>query len=559
MTFQQPSLHDPDLFGLTTRRNVGRSDAGRGLIVDGFAGGGGASMGIEMALGRVVDLAWNHDARALALHQANHPRTLHLQADAWEIDPVQATGGRPVALLWISPDCTFHSKARGGKPIRHADRRQRSLAWVGVRWAKAVRPAVVMLENVEEFSDWGPLGDDEQPIKSRKGETFQRWVAQFEALGYAVEWRFLRACDYGSPTIRRRLFLIARCDGEPIVWPEATHAKGGAKGLAPWRSAAECIDWSLPCPSIFARKRPLAENTLRRIANGLRRYVIESAEPFIVTCNHGGLEFRGQSLAEPMRTVTSARDAHGLVVPTLMTNTSGHAGGSPADPLHTVTRVNDKALVVPFVSRQFGRSTGSACGNPLGTVTAGGGGKSALVSAFLAKHYGGQVGADLRRPGPTTTARGTQNQLVTAHLAHLKGGGDGRCGRDVRDPMPAVCAGGGHIAEVRAFLVKYYSSGGQDQNVGDPMHTLTARARMGLVTVAGQDYQVVDIGMRMLTPRELFTAQGFPADYVIDPIVAGRPLPKTHQVEMCGNSVCPQVAAALVRANCRELAVQEVA
>jgi len=485
------------------------------IIVDSFAGGGGASAGIELAIGRGPDIAINHDIEAIAMHKANHPQTKHYSENVWDVDPVKVAAGRPIGLAWFSPDCTFHSKARGGKPFRDRNkaRRRRGLAWVVVRWAKAVAPRIIMIENVEEFQDWGPLRDDGTPCPIRKGLTFRRWKKQLENIGYAVECRELRACDYGAPTIRKRLFVIARRDGLPIVWPEPTHGPG----LLPYRTAAECIDWTNPCPSIFERARPLAEATMRRIAKGVKRYVIDSKEPFIVTCNHSGDGFRGQGINEPMKTITAARDAHGLVVPLL----TEHANASS--------------------QRNF------AIDEPLRTQCAEvKGGHFALVAAFMAQHNTGMVGHSVGKPVSTITARGTQQNLVTSHLLKLYG----TCahGQDNREPMPTVTGGGQHIGEVRAFLIKYYGTD-QDPQMREPMHTVTTKDRFGIVTVKGEDYVIADIGMRMLQPRELYRAQGFPDSYVIDLDVQGKRLTKTAQVRMCGNSVCPPIAAAIVRAN----------
>jgi len=489
------------------------------IIVDSFAGGGGASMGIERALGRGPDIAINHDAEAIAMHAANHPCTRHYSEDVWDVDPVKAAAGRPVGLAWFSPDCTFHSKARGGKPFRDRNkaRRRRGLAWVVVRWAKAVAPRIIMLENVEEFQDWGPLRDDGTPCPIRRGLTFRRWKKQLENIGYAVECRELRACDYGAPTIRKRLFVIARRDGLPIVWPDPTHGPGTNN---PYRTAAECIDWSHPCPSIFERARPLAEATMRRIAKGVKRYVIDAKEPFIVTCNHSGEGFRGQGIHEPMKTITAARDAHGLVVPLL----TEHANASS--------------------QRNF------AIDEPLRTQCAEvKGGHFALVAAFMAQHNTGMVGHSVGKPVSTITARGTQQNLVTSHLVKLYG--TCKDGQDNREPMPTVTSGGQHIGEVRAFLIKYYGTD-QDPQLREPMHTVTTKHRFGIVTVKGDDYVIADIGMRMLQPRELYRAQGFPDSYKIDLEVNGKRLTKTAQVRMCGNSVCPPIAAAIVRANMDE-------
>lgn len=470
-----------------------------GIIVDSFAGGGGASTGIEMALGRSPDIAINHDRDALRMHAANHPGTIHLCEDVWAVDPVAACAGRPVDLMWLSPDCKHFSKAKGGKPV---EKKIRGLAWVAIRWAKAVRPRVICLENVEEFADWGPVLDDGRPCPLRRGLTFRRFVKQLSNCGYTVDWQELVAADFGAPTTRKRLFLIARRDGRDIVWPDPTHGPGRAR---PWRAAAECIDWSLPCPSIFERERPLAENTLRRIARGIRRFVVEDPEPFIVPAGAGAVApfltehanastQRNFAADDPMRTqCAQVKGGHfALVAPTLIQTRNRERDGQ-------APRVLDVRA-------------------PMNTVTAQGS-QGALVAAFLAKHYGGHeaTGSRLARPIDTITAQD-------------------------------------HHALVYAFLMKFYSEGGQWQSPREPMHTIPTKDRMALVTVRGQDYEIVDIGMRMLQPRELFLAQGFPADYIIDRDVDGEPLTKTAQVRMCGNSVCPPVAAAIVRANCADIA-----
>jgi len=488
------------------------------LIVDNFAGGGGASLGIEMALGRSPDIAVNHDPEAIAMHAANHPSTEHHCESVWDVDPVKVCDGRPVAMAWFSPDCKHFSKAKGGKPV---EKRVRGLAWVVVKWAKLVKPRVIMLENVEEFQTWGPLGEDNRPCPMRKGLTFRRWCAQLENLGYRIEMRELRACDYGAPTIRKRLFIVARCDGLPIVWPQPTHGAG----RVPWRTAAECIEWSIPCPSIFERRRPLAEATLRRIAKGVQRYVIDAAQPFIVPLTHHG-DSRTYGMGEPFRTITSAnRGELALVAP----HVTEHANSSsqramPADePLRTI------------------------CAQPKG-------GHFALVAAFLAKHYGGVIGQQAELPlGTITTV--DHHSLVASSLVKLYGTcGDGQ---PVDKPMPTVTATGNHIGEVRAFLLKYYGTD-QDPQLFEPMHTVTTKHRFGLVTVDGQPHVIADIGMRMLEPRELYRAQGFPDTYRIDIEVAGRPLTKTAQVRMCGNSVSPPIAAAIVAAQFGE-GIHEVA
>jgi DNA (cytosine-5)-methyltransferase 1 len=436
------------------------------LVVDLFAGAGGASEGIRAGLGRDPDVAINHDEAALAAHEANHPATRHLRGNVWAYAPRDVVGDVPVGLLWASPTCTHFSRAKGAPLDRREATRIRALAWVVTRWAREVRPRVVLLENVEAFADWGPLLSNGRPCPARKGLTFRRWVKSLRDEGYAVEWRELRASDYGAPTSRKRLFVIARRDGRPIVWPMPTHGRG----LRPYRSAAECIDWSIPVPSIFGRAKPLAEPTLRRIARGLRRFVIESDRPFIV----------------------------GSVAPSLVHVSNGERKGQ-------APRVYDIE-------------------QPLGTVVAGGV-KHALVAAYIAKHYGGHEGPgqSLTLPLGTVTCR-DHHALVTAS-AH----GDRR-------------------EEVRAFLTQYNgTSVGQPLQL--PLNTVTTRDRFGLVTVHGEAFEIRDIGMRMLTPRELARAQGFPDSYVLDPIVRDKRLGPTGQVRLIGNSVPPALAAALVRAN----------
>ncbi|MGL6517341.1 DNA cytosine methyltransferase [Aeromonas caviae] len=556
------------------------------IVVDNFAGGGGASTGIEMALGRSPEIAINHDPDAISMHTVNHPTTEHYCESVWDIVPRDVVAGRPVGLVWLSPDCKHFSKAKGSTPV---SKKIRGLAWVTLRWAATVRPRVIMLENVEEFQSWGPLLIDSEgnarPDPAKKGRTFNSFINALRRQGYKVEWRELRACDYGTPTIRKRLFLIARRDGAPIVWPKPTHgdpasAEVKAGKLLPWRTAADIIDWSIPCPSIFLTKeeakaqglnvkRPLAEATMRRIAKGVERFVIDAAEPFIVKCNHTSNRtvydaFRGQGLHEPLQTVTSA-PGFALVQPQLAPFITEHANAShqrnmPADePLRTIcaeVKGGHFALVAPVIARQFGNSVGQSVEDPLGTVMAKAD-KSQLVTAFLAKHYTGVVGAELTQPLPTVTTV-DHNALVTSHLVKLRG----TCqhGQPVTEPMPTVTAGGLHIGEVRAFLLKYY---GTDSTIpcSEPLHTVTTRDRFGLVTVRGEDYQIVDIGMRMLEPHELFPAQGFLDTYVIDRDASGKKFTKVAQVARCGNAVCPPVAAALVRANLPEMCAdaQEVA
>lgn len=592
-------------------------DLGSELIVDNFAGGGGASTGIERAFGRPVDIAINHDGEALAMHAANHPETQHLCEDVFDIHPGFVTQQQPIGLAWFSPDCTHHSKAKGGKP---REKKIRGLAWVTLRWATFQYPRAIALENVEEFADWGPLGEDGRPIKSEKGRTFRAFVAALTTglpadhpdtqeifdtlgadfpmerlaagLGYKVEWRVLRACDFGAPTIRKRLYLFARRDGLPIVWPTPSHgdpksAAVRAGTLQPWRTAADCIDWSIPCPSIFERERPLKDATLRRIARGIMKFVVNSADPFIVKFSQNST---GQTLDEPVHTVMAGAPRFGVVVPTVMHIT--HQGDNrtrAADaPLATVTAAKrgEQALVAAtLIQTSYGERPGQAprvpgLDKPLGTVVAQGV-KHAAVTAFLAKHYGGVTGTridvptgtvttsdhhsvvtaqlvgcggragqsrprDASDPTATVTAK-ADTAVIASHLVKLRG--TCRDGAPVDEPLHTISAGGTHHAEVRAFLIKYYGNEKDGVELREPLHTVPTHDRFGLVTIHGEDYAIVDIGMRMLTPRELARAQGFPDSYVLDPIVNGKPLSKSAQVRMIGNSVCPDVATALIRAN----------
>lgn len=534
------------------------------IIIDNFAGGGGASCGIELALGRHVDIAINHDPEAVTMHSLNHPQTEHHCESVWDVDPLNLVQGRPVGLAWFSPDCKHFSKAKGGKP---RDKKIRGLAWVAMRWAALVRPRVIILENVEEFQTWGPVLMDGTPCPKRKGDTFRSFVRQLQEKGYAVEWRELRACDFGAPTIRKRLFLIARCDGRPIAWPEPTHGAPDsvavkARQRKPWRTAAECIDWSILCPSIFERTRPLAEATQRRIARGLRRYVIDTADPFIVGIDHRGAgDSAVWSGRQPLTTVT-AEARHAVVAPTLVQTgygeRTGQAPRAPGldKPLGTVVAGGAKhALVSAFLAKHYGgnyEGPGVSLSDPASTITTTD--HHALVSAQLVG-CGGRAGQsrprDAGEPMQTITAKG-DTAIATSHLVKLRG----QCtGSATGELVPTISAQGNHTGEVRAFLVKYYSEGGQDQDCRDPMHTIPTKDRLGLVTVAGEQYQIADIGMRMLEPHELYAAQGFPSTYVIAPIMAnGKPLPKHAQVRMCGNSVSPPMAAALVRANVPDMA-----
>lgn len=542
------------------------------LIVDNFAGGGGASTGIELATGYSVDIAINHDPEAIKMHKANHPNTMHYCENVWAIDPVKACKGHPVGLAWFSPDCKHFSKAKGGKP---KDKNIRGLAWVACRWAGLVRPRVIMLENVEEFKTWGPLNRGHHPIKSKQGRTFEKFVQQLNDLGYEVQFKELIAADYGAPTMRKRFFMIARCDGKPIVWPEPTHAPADSEEvkaglLKPYVGAYTQIDFSRPCPSIFDTSekikekygiravRPLAPKTMERIARGLKKFVLDNPEPFIIQCNHGG-ERRPNDIREPMPTITG-KHGYGIVEPTLApymgTNTTNHPGGNCKDPIHTITTGNQQCLISPTLIQYHsetvkGEVRGQTIEEPIMTVD--GSNRYGLVTSLLHKYYdGGYKGAgeNIENPLPTVTAW-DHNSVVTANLIQMNNHCDGG---DMRDPIPTITAGDGHFGEVRAFLIKYYGQG-TGQDINEPLDTVTSRDRFGLVTIDGTDYQIVDIGLRMLEPRELYGCQGFPADYIIDHDYTGKTYPRSEQVRRCGNAVCPPIPAALVRANLPELCV----
>ncbi len=622
-----------------------KGPAKRKIVVDLFAGGGGWSLGVEMATGESPDVAVNHDPEALAMHKANHPATVHYQEDIYDVDPVAVCGGRPVGLLVMSPDCTEHSKAKNGSITRN--KKVRSLARVAIDWARLVRPDIIILENVEEWWDWGPLDEFGKIDPARKGEYRILWWERLEALGYKLAFRVLKACDFGAPTSRKRLFIIARCDGvDPEdSFPEATHGPGTER---PYRTAAECIDYTLPCPSIFMTKRqakkftkdtgirckrPLADKTMRRIRRGLYKYVLRCKKPFTVRLT--GDDDRIYDLDEPMRTVTAApRGEFSLVAPLVSPVKSWGGGGNDAAtadrPLRTITtsKRGEFAVVAPLIQSYYGEAAnreqvrsqpldhplptqttanrfaviaptliqtgyGERKGQaprcldlhaPLGTVISGGNGngngKHALVEARLetaekcaawiykgfgdgGKRTGGFPGGQsLDKPLGTITRR-DHHAFAVSHMVKLRGTSDGHMDSSslpATAPVPTISAGGNHIAEVRAFLTKYYGEGcGQD--LGDPLHTITTRDRFGIVAIEGVDYQIVDIGMRMLEPRELYRAMGFPDSYIIDPIVTttrvtkkGRvitktaPLNKTQQVEKCGNAVCPPIACAIVKA-----------
>lgn len=544
------------------------------LIVDNFAGGGGASTGIELATGYSVDIAINHDPEAIKMHKANHPNTEHYCENVWAVDPVKACVGHPVGLAWFSPDCKHFSKAKGGKP---KDKNIRGLAWVALRWAGLVKPRVIMLENVEEFKTWGPLNRRHHPIKSKQGKTFERFVQQLRDLGYKVEFRELIAADYGAPTMRKRFFMIARCDGKPIVWPEPTHGPADSEEvkaglLKPYVGAYTQFDFSLPCPSIFDTAeeikkkygiravRPLAPKTMERIARGLKKFVLDNPEPFIIQCNHGG-ERRPNDIREPMPTITG-KHGYGIVEPKLApymgTNTTNHPGGNCKDPIHTITTGNQQCLISPTLIQYHsetaqGEVRGQTIKDPIMTVD--GSNRYGLVTSFLHKYYdGGYKGAgdSIENPLPTVTSW-DHNSVVTANLIQMNNHCDGK---DIRQPLPTITAGDGHFGEVRAFLIKYYGDA-TGQDIEKPLDTVTAKDRFGLVTIEGVDYQIVDIGLRMLEPKELYGCQGFPEDYIIDHDYTGKTYPRSEQVRRCGNAVCPPIPAALVKANLPELCKAE--
>ena len=615
------------------------------IIVDNFAGGGGASTGIEIATGMAVAIAINHDPAAILMHKTNHPYTEHLQASVWDVDPKAVCRGRPVGLAWFSPDCKHFSKAKGAALV---DRKIRGLAWITLRWAATVRPRVIILENVEEFQTWGPVRKG-KPVKKLAGTTFRQFISQLEALGYTVEFRELVAADYGAPTSRKRFYLIARCDGRPIVWPEPTHSKTGADGLPKWRSAAEIIDWSLPCPSVFATKaeimdryglkavRPLASNTMRRVIRGVDKFTIRSGKPFIVPTGYG--ERKGQAprvhdIDAPVPTIVGTGKENlcrPLLAPVTVTNTSNSVGGTVGAPVHTVTTAGNQMLVTPSLvsigqtgggdrirdlrepvpttvskqeaclvspsliqyhteqtesvrasglgtpihtvdaSNRYGLTCANlveyyTCGRPLDvqdplhTVTSHD--HEAVVAAHIAKYYGGVVGEKVGEPLPTVTAI-DHNAVCAAHVVKFKGD---NVGTPPSEPLQTVTASagkeracsGGTFAVCRAHLAKIRS--GDDLGHWPEIRALLnefcgytlAEDEVLLLEIGGALYYIADIGLRMLSPRELYNAMGFPPDYIIDRDYLGNEYKKSAQVARCGNAVCPPVASALVRANLPE-------
>ena len=544
------------------------------IIVDNFAGGGGASTGIELACGRPVTIAINHDPDAILMHKTNHPYTEHYQASVWDVDPREVCRGRPVGLLWASPDCKHFSKAKGGKPV---DKKIRGLAWIALRWAGTVRPRVIILENVEEFQTWGPVRRG-KPVKARAGETFQKFVRQLAALGYDIQWRELVAADYGAPTIRKRFFLVARCDGRPILWPERTHAPADSPEvqaglLEPWRSAAEIIDWSLPCPSIFdtkeeiraryglAAQRPLKPNTPRRVARGVDKFVIKSANPFLVVVNHAG-EFRGQEIGDPLQTIT-AKHGYGVASPAMVpwtvtntTNSTGHPVNEPIDTARTGGGGGQMFLgasMIQYHTEQSEHVRGQKITKPIMTIDAAN--RYGLTAATLVKYYGtDQHGQKIQDPLHTVTAK-ARGALMATHLVKMKGT---NLGSPMSEPVQTITAGGGHFGVVTTVVVKAEPGANLKHwpEIRDLLNTYCGY-HLGpedviLFEIGGVAYFMADIGLRMMIPRELYAANGFPPDYIIDRDYLGNAYGKSKQVARCGNAVPPPFATALVRANLPE-------
>lgn len=580
------------------------------IIVDSFAGGGGASTGIELALGRIVNAAINHDPAAIRMHEANHPYTEHYQASVWDVDPEAVCRGRPVALAWFSPDCKHFSKAKGAALV---DRKIRGLAWIVLRWAAKVRPRVIILENVEEFQTWGPVRKG-KPVKKLAGTTFQKFVGQLRALGYSVEWRELVAADYGAPTTRRRLVLIARCDGRAIVWPERTHAPRDSAEvrsgkLLPWRSAAEIIDWSLPCPSIFSTKdeiheqygisavRPLADNTMRRIIRGVDKFTIKSGAPFIVECNHSGGGHVTDS-QEPCKTITAKHTGgicRPILAPLTMTNTSNSVGAPVSAPMNTVrtgggggqmlvttslmcigqtgggnrirslhehapTTVSKQeaclvaSSLIQYHTEKTENARAAGLDKPICTVDAAN--RYGLTCANLVEYYGGGRPLDVQSPMHTVTSH-DREAVVAAHVVKYK---RDEVGTRPSEPLPTQTAGG-VFGCCKAVLCKIGTSERLHYwpQIRDLLNRYCGYALgtddLLLLSIGGAPYYIADIGLRMLSPRELYNAMGFPPDYIIDHDAAGKPYPKTQQVARCGNAVCPPMAAAVVAANLPEYAM----
>ena len=563
----------------------------RELVVDNFAGGGGASTGMELALGCPVDIAVNHDADAIAMHKVNHPYTRHFQEDVFAIDPEQVTGGRAVGIAWFSPDCKHFSRAKGGKPV---DKKIRGLSWVVLRWAmSSVAPRVIFMENVPEIKTWCPLIEIDGPMRpdpAREGETFNGFVAMLTGgiekdhpafseaceflkiepdsedgdrlaagLGYAVAWKELKACDYGAPTIRNRFYLIARRDGQPIVFPEPTHGKG----RKPYRTAAECIDWSLPCPSIFGRKKGLAENTLRRIARGLDKFVLRNASPYIM-CNNTNNVSHGVN--EPLPTQTTGNRNY-LCAPSLVQYHSEQGNGEVRGqeinkPIMTIDGSPRYAINSCFITKYFGgeKQTGASLEEPAPTVTAID--HTALVVGNIVKYYSGaeQISA-LDEPLHTVTTK-DRHGLAASYLGVFRKNTDGK---GLNEPMPTLTTSAGHMAHIKAYFEKidHAQNLGHWNEVRDLLNTYAGYKitsdEVLLFEIQGTQYYIADIGLRMLKAHELMLAQGFPPDYIIDiESCIGKRYSEAKQIARMGNAVCPPVAEALVRANCAEIASQRV-
>lgn len=626
------------------------------MIVDNFAGGGGASTGIEMATGHPVDIAINHDESAILMHQRNHPFTKHYQDDVWIIDPIKVTGGRPVHIAWFSPDCKHFSRAKGAALV---SRNIRGLAWVVVKWAGMVHPDIIMLENVPEFTTWGPVRKG-KPVKSKSGQTFAKWKAQLEDLGYEIEYKELCAADYGAPTIRKRFVLIARRDGKPIVWPKPTHGPRDSAAvldgkLKPWRAAAEVIDFTLPTYSIFETKdqirekygvkviRPLADNTQARIATGLDKFVISNDEPFIVPVGYGerkGQTPRTHDIKDPLSTVVSTTKQYvcdPVLSPYHMHNHGNATGTNIREPVNTVTSTGAQmlletklspfgvecnhsggghvadlrkpqgtvtakctagrcdAVLSPFVAQQKYNNAAQNAQKPLSTITAvgahevvapcltqyhgqnhtrevrgqsltepimtvDGSNRYGLLAPVLTQYFGTGKAHMVTDPLNTVTTKDREN-LTLCHLTHFKGKDKGQ---SLYAPLMTVTAADGQFGEVRAVVVKW--DGQTDLGYWSQVRELLNKYtdwriyddEVLLLWISGAWYFISDIGLRMLTPRELYNAMGFPQDYIIDKDIQGRPISRKDQVARCGNAVCPPMAAAVVRANCPELCPGEI-
>ena len=530
------------------------------LIIDAFAGGGGASVGIEMALGRPVDIAINHDPDAILMHKTNHPDTLHLTEDIFKVDLQKYVKGQHVALMWASPDCTSHSKAKGGKP---REKGLRILPWAVYKHAKAILPDVIIMENVEEIQQWGPLDKDGHPIPERKGEDYKKFITAMKSLGYIFESRELVAADYGAPTTRKRWYAIFRRDGRDIVWPEQTHSKDGSNGLEPWEPIYKYLDlWDLG-KSIFGRKKPLAKNTMNRIARELDKFVFNCPEPFIVQVNHGGDNFRGQSIHEPMPTITQ-KHGFGVVTPVISPFVEKSYGGNykgsgsgMGEPLHTITTVDHNHLVSPLLIQYHSETTkngvrGQQVTDPIQTIDTSN--RYGLVMSYLTKFYKSGCGQPLFEPVHTITTSpghfGTIS-ILAVPVEELLDSLD-KSIRDQNEVNDIIRK----CTWVSQFIMEYYGCG-TGQSLNDPLHTIVTKDRFALVTVLGNEYAIMDIFLRMLNPEELKRGQGFPEDYIIDHDYNGNKYPVSKQVARIGNSVVPIMAQKLVEANCPYLKVGE--